>query len=75
MTYFTYEKRLLRRGSNVYFGKTLLGSVRTERPSHRPAWYTYLPVLPDGTPLSGGHATQHDAAEALLRYAVYNMPL
>lgn len=74
MTYFTFERRRLRRGEQTFDGGTLVGQVFAYKPlrerlrlDDRPA--RYLAKLPSGHWLPGLFRARHDAAEALRAYA------
>jgi hypothetical protein len=70
MTYFTFERRRLRRGEQTYDGSTHVGEVFAYKPlrerlalDDRPPFY--LAKLPSGRWLPGQFLARHDAAEAL----------
>ena len=74
MTYFTFERRRLRRGEQTFDGDTEVGQVFTYKPwrerltlSDRPV--RYLAKLPSGEWLPGLFRARHDAAEALRAYS------
>jgi len=73
MTYFTFERRRLRRGELTFDGRTPVGEVVPYKPwrerlslDDRPV--RYLAKLPSGAWLPGIFLARHDAAEALRAY-------
>jgi hypothetical protein len=73
MTYFTFERRRLRRGELTFDGATPVGEVFPYKPwrerlslDDRPT--RYLAKLPSGRWLPGVFLARHDAAEALRAY-------
>jgi hypothetical protein len=74
MTYFTFERRRLRRGELTFDGDTPVGQVFQYKPwrerlslDDRPV--RYLAKLPTGAWLPGLFRARHDAAEALRAYS------
>ena len=70
MTYFTFERRRMRRGEQTFDGATQVGEVFAHKPlrerlslDDRPPHY--LAKLPSGSWLPGQYLARHDAAEAL----------
>jgi hypothetical protein len=73
MTYFTFERRRLRRGEQTFDGDTKVGEVFAHKPlrerlvlDDRPP--LYVARLPSGRWLPGQFLARHDAAEALRAY-------
>jgi hypothetical protein len=73
MTYFTFERRRLRRGEQTFDGDTKVGEVFAHKPlrerlalDDRPP--LYFARLPSGRWLPGQFLARHDAAEALKAY-------